>query len=186
MIKVLTQEDINKVEIDEGVVVINMGEATGEVVLGPTRGGATFTATPSIRDIDFDGRRGKTKGLQVKDGEDVKIAIKTLCCSLENLKLAIPNGTTADSSLTPGVFGLIPGTAYLKNVAVVTKMLDGTYTAIKVENAMHEGEFKYECKSKSENEHNLEFVGHYNALATTDETIWNITTSAINPLTGVK
>ena len=59
----LSTSDVNKIQIDEGVVVINYGESD-EKVLGPTRGGAEFTVTPSIRDIEFDGRKGKTCGVR--------------------------------------------------------------------------------------------------------------------------
>lgn len=179
----LSTANVNKIQIDEGVVVVNYGE-TGEKVLGPTRGGAEFTATPSIRDIEFDGRKGKTKGMQVKDGEDVSLKISTLCCSLEYLQLAIPDSTVNASAnaLTPGNFGVISGAAYAKNVAVVTKMLDGTYTILKIKNAMHEGAFTYKGVSKSENEHSLEFLGHYDATSSTEECCWSIETVATNPL----
>ena len=179
----LSTANFNKVQIDEGIVVVNYGE-TGEVILGPTRGGAEFTATPSIRDIEFDGRKGKTKGAQVKDGEDVSLKISTLCCSLENLKLAIPGATINASAneLTPGNFGVVQSNAYLKNVAVVTKMLDGTYTIITVKNAMHEGAFTYKGTPKGENEHSLEFLGHYDYTDSTEECCWSIETSATNPL----
>ena len=181
----LSTDDKKKIQIDEGIVVIDMGEPT-EKVLGPTRGGAEFTATPSIRDIEFDGRKGKSKGMQIKDGEDVSVKIKSLCCSLESLKLAIPGATidTSKKELTPGGFGVIPDTAYLKNVAVITKMLDNTYTIIKVSNPMHEGAFGYKGVQKAENEHNLEFLGHYDPTSSSEENIWKITTSETNPLEG--
>jgi len=180
----LSTNDVNKIQIDEGVVVINYGE-TNEKVLGPTRGGAEFTVTPSIRDIEFDGRKGKTKGMQVKDGEDVSLKISTLCCSLDNLKLAIPGATVnaSTNTLTPGNFGVIGSANYLKNVAVVTKMIDGTYTILKVTNAMHEGAFTYKGVSKAENEHSLEFLGHYDATSSTEQCCWSIETSAANPFT---
>lgn len=179
----LSTSDVNKIQIDEGVVVINYGESD-EKVLGPTRGGAEFTATPSIRDIEFDGRKGKTKGMQVKDGEDVSLKISTLCCSLENLKLAIPGATLNGSAnqITPGDFGVVPSGSYLKNVAVVTKMLDGTYTILKVTNAMHEAAFTYKGVSKAENEHSLEFLGHYDATSSTEQCCWSVETSSANPL----
>lgn len=179
----LSTDDKKKIQIDEGIVIVDMGETT-EKILGPTRGGAEFTATPSIRDIEYDGRKGKTKGMQLKDGEDVSVKIKSLCCSLDSLKLAIP-GATVDSTnkkLTPGDFGVIPDTAYLKNVAIVTKMLDGTFTTIKVSNPMHEGAFGYKGVQKAENEHNLEFLGHYDATSSSESTIWEITTSDTNPI----
>ena len=50
----LTHGDIEKIQIDEGIVVINYGLSTQRII-GPTRGGATITITPSIRDIDHDG-----------------------------------------------------------------------------------------------------------------------------------
>lgn len=177
----LTQNDINKIQIDEGIVVLDYGE-TSEKVLAPTRGGAEFTAIPSIRDIEFDGRKGKTVGMQVKDGEDVSLKINTLCCSQENLALAIPGASIDATSrkITPGNFGVIPATAYLKNVAVVTKMIDGTFKILVVKNPMHEGAFGFKASSKSENEHNLEFLGHYNA--TNDESIWYVEESATNPI----
>lgn len=179
----LSTSDINKIQIDEGVVVINYGK-TGERVLGPTRGGAEFTATPSIRDIEFDGRKGKSKGMQIKDGEDVSLKISTLCCSLENLKLAIPGATinSSTNTLTPGNFGRIENSSYLENVAVVTKMLDGTFTILTINNAMHEGGLTYKGTPKGENEHSIEFLGHYDPTSSTEQCCWNIETSQTNPL----
>ncbi len=179
----LTQDQINKIQIDEGVVVINFGEEN-EKILGPTRGGAEFVATPSIRDIEFDGRKGKTAGMQVKDGEDVSLKINTLCCSQENLAMAIPNASPksdTENIIEQGDFGLIKSDNYLKNVAVVTKMLDGTFKILIVKNAMHEGAFNFKTASKSENEHNLEFLGHYNPL-NSNEKIWSVKESATNPI----
>ncbi len=178
----LTQGQIDKIQIDEGIVVIDMGEIS-EKALGPTRGGAELTITPSIRDIEFDGRVGKTKGMQVKDGEDVSLKINTLDCSQETLALAIPNATVDPTTkkITQGNFGLIPSTNYLKNVAVITKTLDGKFKILKVMNPMHEGAFGFKANSKSENEHNLEFLGHYNVL-NAEEKIYIIEDSDTNPL----
>ena len=100
------------------------------------------------------------------------------------MKLAIPGATVNNSTqtLTPGKFGVVVSSAYLKNVVVVTKMLDGTYNILKVKNAMHEGAFGYKGVPKSENEHSLEFLGHYDATDSTEECCWDIETSATNPL----
>ena len=122
--------------------------------------------------------------MQVKDGEDVSLKISTLCCSLDNLKLAIPGATVNGSTnvLTPGNFGVVDSNAYLKNVAVVTKMLDGTYTVLKIKNAMHEGGFTYKGVPKAENEHSLEFLGHYDATNSLEECCWSIEAKATNPI----
>lgn len=176
----LTQGQINKIQIDEGVVVIDYGETT-EKILGPTRGGAEFVATPKIRDIEFDGRKGKTAGMQVKDEEDVSLKIATLDCSQENLSLAIPGSEVVTGKIEQAEFGVIPLTAYLKNVAIITKMLDGTFKILIMKKPMHEGAFTFKTVSKSENEHNLEFLGHYNALDS-EEKMWSVEDSATNPL----
>ena len=179
----LTQNDINKIQIDEGVVVKNLGESD-QAVIGPTRGGAELTITPSIRDIEYDGRKGATKGAEVKDGEDAVLKITTICCSQENLALALAGaavGTGTDKKITPSAFGVIPNTAYLKNIAVITKMLDGTFKILKVFNPLHKGAFTFKTAPKAENEHNIEFTAHYDIL---DDTVnlYEITESTTNPL----
>lgn len=180
----LTENNIKKIQIDEGIVVIDLGE-TSEKVLGPTRGGAEVTITPTIRDIEYDGRRGKTKGLQVKDGEDVSCKIITLDCSQETLLLAIPNAeiTASDSTkkIEQGDFGVIKDSSYAKNLAVITKTLDGKFKVVKIKNPMHEGAFGFKAVQKAENEHNLELLGHYN-YADSDEKIWSIEDADTNPI----
>lgn len=175
----LTQNNIEKIQIDEGIVILDYGLDT-ERILGPTRGGAEFTATPSIRDIEYDGRKGKTMGLQVKDGEDVALKITTLCCSQENLQLAIPNSVIQSGKIEQGDFGIIKEASYISNVAIVTKMLDDTFKILLIKNAMHEGPFNFKAASKSENEHNLELLAHYNPFS--DEKIWSVEDSNENPI----
>ena len=82
MLKVFTENDTKKIQIDEGIVVLNLGK-DNELILGPTRGGVEMTITPEIRDIEFDGKRGKTAGMQVIDGEDATIKVCLLYTSPE-------------------------------------------------------------------------------------------------------
>ena len=182
MLKRLVKNDIDKIQIDEGIVVVNYKEEN-QKILGPTRGGAECIITPSIRDIEFDGRRGKTKGLQVKDGEDAELKVSTLCCSQENLKLALHGYKSATASLEQDEeagFGLIKDDEYVKNVAVVTMMLDGTFKVLIIKNAMHEGAFSFKANSKAENEHALDFFAHYDPI--NGGSIWKIEDEATNPL----
>ena len=46
----LTQQEIEKIQIDEGVVILDYGEQT-ERVLAPCRGGGEFTATARLREL---------------------------------------------------------------------------------------------------------------------------------------
>ena len=177
----LTQGQTEKIQIDEGIVVFNLGEQD-ELVLGPTRGGAEFTATPSIRDIEYDGRVGKTKGLQVKDAEDVSLKIKTLNCSQETLKKAIPNSSIDNNGvLSQGDFGVIASGNYIGKVSVITKTLDNKFKVLTMKNAMHEGPFGFKAVQKAENELNLEFIGHYD-YTDPDDKIWNIKDADTNPI----
>lgn len=176
----LTEGQTKKIQIDEGIVVLNLGEQN-ETILGPCRGGAEFKATPSIRDIEYDGRKGKTMGLQVKDGEDVSLTINTLNCSQENLAMAIPNAVVDNSNkISQGGFGVITASNYIPTVSVITKTLDGKFKVLTVKNAMHEGEFGFKAVQKAENEHNLEFIGHYDYA--NDDPIWSIEDSDTNPI----
>lgn len=178
----LTEGQTQKIQIDEGIVVLNLGEET-EKILGPTRGGAEFTATPSIRDIEYDGRRGKTAGLQIKDGEDVTLKVITLDCSQETLALAIPNAKLeeATNKIEQGNFGLIAKSSYIPKISVITMTLDGKFKVLTLKNALHEGAFTFKAVPKAENEHNLELIGHYDYL-NPDDKIWSVEDSETNPI----
>lgn len=178
----LTEGQTQKIQIDEGIVVLNLGEET-EKILGPTRGGAEFTATPSIRDIEYDGRRGKTAGLQIKDGEDVTLKVITLDCSQETLALAIPNAKLEEvtNKIEQGNFGLIAKSSYIPKISVITMTLDGKFKVLTLKNALHEGAFTFKAVPKAENEHNLELIGHYDYL-NPDDKIWSIEDSETNPI----
>lgn len=182
MLRVFTENDVKKIQIDEGIVVLNLGKEN-EKVLGPTRGGVEMTITPSIRDIEFDGRRGKTLGMQVIDEEDASVKVNLLCCSQEMLEHALPNATIDATTkvITQGSFGVIPKEKYIETIDVITKMLDGTYKILKFFYGLHEGAFSYKATPKGENEHNLEFIPHY----TIDDSskLYKIEDSATFPLT---
>lgn len=94
MITNLTTKQIESIQIDEGVIFLNYGE-TDERLLAPTRGGGEFAATVTVRDIEFDGRHGKTTGTQVIEEQGASLKVTTLCMSQENLALAIPTCTIA-------------------------------------------------------------------------------------------
>ena len=178
----LTEGQTQKIQIDEGIVVLNLGEET-EKILGPTRGGAELTPTPSIRDIEYDGRRGKTAGLQIKDGEDVTLKVITLDCSQETLALAIPNAKLEEETkkIEQGKFGLIAKSSYIPKISVITMTLDGKFKVLTLKNALHEGAFTFKAVPKAENEHNLELIGHYDYL-NPDDKIWSIEDSETNPI----
>ena len=177
MAKNLTTQQIEKIQIDEGLIYLNFGE-TGETKLAPTRGGGEFNATVTIRDVEFDGRAGKTAGMQVIESQSATLKVVCLCMSQEQLQLAIPNcqisGTGSAAIIKNPKTGLIPSSEYLKNVTMFAKLMDGKYKKITIYNAMHEGGFTAKAVQKAEGELSLEFQAHYDATVDLDGDIWEV------------
>lgn len=172
----LTQQQIQKIQIDEGVIYLNYGE-TDERLLAPTRGGGEFNASVTVRDIEFDGRNGKTAGMQAIEEQSATLKVTSICMSQEQLALAIPNcsitGTGSTAVLKNPKTGIIPSTAYLKNVTMFAKLIDGTYKKITIFNAMHESGFTAKAVQKAEGELSLEFNAHYTTDAL-DGDLWEV------------
>ena len=80
----LTKKQIENIKFDEGLVYVNFGLET-ERMLGPTRGGSTFNATATIRDIEYDGRQGPTKNMQVIESQEALLKVLS-----EREKLLLP------------------------------------------------------------------------------------------------
>lgn len=93
----LTQEQIENIVIDTGVVYVNYGEI-GERILAPVRGGNQFLVERTIRDIEFDGRRGKTKGMRRIVEENAKLVVGIMDLSMDNIALALSGATYANAN----------------------------------------------------------------------------------------
>ena len=161
MITNLTTKQIESIQIDEGVIFLNYGE-TDERLLAPTRGGGEFAATVTVRDIEFDGRHGKTTGTQVIE-ENLALAIPTCTIAADDGK-TIKNPTT----------GVIGADKYLKNVTMFAKTIGGKYKKIAIYNAMHETGFNVKAVQKAEGELALEFLAHYKH-SDLDGDLWAVT-----------
>lgn len=163
MVTNLTKKQIENIQIDESLIFLNYGE-TDERFLAPTRGGGEFSATVTVRDIEFDGRSGKTAGTQVIEEQAASIKVTTLCMSQENLALAVPgskisaeNGHAVENPAS----GVIPLESYLKNVTMFAKLIGGGFKKITIKNAMHETGFTSKAVQKAEGELAYEFIAHY-------------------------
>ncbi len=189
----LTQQQVENIQIDHGIVYINYGE-TDQKMLGPTRGGGQFQVTKNIRDIEFDGRKGKTKGLQVVDEIDAQLTVTHLDASLETLQLAMPYAKYDETGkkITCGndSVGIIPEEAYLKNVTMFAKVVGGGYKKITLYNAMSEADFTLTAAPKAEGEMPLEVYAHWDAYDDTAllyeiEDVPSIATGDVEPPTVV-
>lgn len=163
MVTNLTKQQIESIQIDESVIFLDYGEDT-EQFLAPTRGGGEFAATVTVRDIEFDGRRGKTAGAQVIEEQGASIKVTTLCMSQENLARAIPSCVVEDDegkTIKNPKTGVIPLSAYLKNITMFAKLISGKYKKITIYNPMHETGFTAKAVQKAEGELAFEFLAHY-------------------------
>ena len=160
----LTKEQIENIQIDYGLVYINYGE-TGGRQLAPTRGGGTFSVTKNIREIEYDGRKGKTKGMQVVDEINATLSVPLLCASMDNLSLAMPWATYANGKLSAKStdLGVIKDSAYLSNITMFAKVIGGGYKKITLYNAMAENDFSLAAAPKAEGVIQLEVSAHWDA-----------------------
>jgi hypothetical protein len=160
--ELLTQEQIENIQIDYGLIYVNFG-GVGEALLGPTKGGGTFDVKASRRDIEFDGMKGKSKGMQVIDDINATLAVTHLDASMDTLAKAMPFATLNAGVLTcgGGAIGVIPNSAYLSNVTMFAKTIGGGYKKITLYNAMNEKDFSLACAPKKEGEIGLEIAAHW-------------------------
>lgn len=164
----LTQQQLESIQIDYGIVFVNYGEVD-QKQLGPTRGGGTFSATKNIREIEFDGRKGKTKGAQVVDEINAMLSVTHLDTTMATLALAMPYATLAGDSITckSSDVGVLGSESYLKNVTMFAKTVKGEYKKITLYNAMSENDFSLSAAPKAEGTIALEIYAHWDA---TDDT----------------
>lgn len=163
MVTNLTTKQIESIQIDEGVVFLDYGEDT-ERFLAPTRGGGEFSATATVRDIEFDGRHGKTAGTQVIEEQAASLKVTTLDMSQENLILALPFCTIVSpdgKAIKNPPTGIIPESAYLKNATMFAKTVGGKYKKITIYKPMHETGLTIKAVQKAEGELALELLAHY-------------------------
>lgn len=163
-----TAAQLAEIQIDYGLVYIDYGEA-GERLLGPTRGGATFEATQEIRDIEFDGRNGKTKDMQHIDFINAMLTVASLATSEDDLAVMVPwlteSGLAGSKIYTagPDLIGMVPSADYLTNVTVFGKKTGGDYVKITLYHAMNEAPFNIAAVPKGEGIVNLEIHAHWEA-----------------------
>ena len=164
-----TKTQIENIQIDHGIVYKDYGEVTEELI-GPTKGGATFDVTKVIREIEFDGSKGKTKGAQVVETIDAMLSIASLNSSMDVVALALPFATYADSIVTAedANVGIIDDSAYQTNITMFAKLISGEYKKITLYNAMSESDFSLAAIPKGEGIIALEINAHWNI---TDDTV---------------
>lgn len=160
------KEDVENIQIDHGILFKNYGLAT-QKLLTPIRGGTTFKVERTIRQIEFDGQGGKTKGTEVIDDENATISAKTINASLESFAMALPGANvTKDTSgnitkIESSDLGLISDENYEDNITIFGKTLKGDYLKITIFDAMADNGLEFAAVQKAEGEIQLDFAAHH-------------------------
>lgn len=154
------KEKVEKIQINEGIIYLDFGE-TSQKLLAPCRGGGEFTVERNIRDIDFDGKQGKTMGTRIIDEENANLKVTVLDISIETIKLALPGTTATATKISNKENGLIATTDYLKNVTMFAQVVGGGYKKITLYNAMADAGLKIAATPKSEGTIEMSFAAHW-------------------------
>ena len=160
--------DVENIQIDHGIIFRNYG-LESQKLLAPIRGGSTFKVERTIRQIEFDGQGGKTKGTEVLDDENATISAKTLNASLDTIAMALPGAkitkkeddTKEITKIESSDLGLITDENYLDNITVFCKTLKGDYLKISIYDAMADNGLEFSAVQKAEGEIQLDFAAHH-------------------------
>lgn len=166
----ITNEQIEKVVIDSGVVYVNYG-LPNERLLAPCRGDNTFDAEREIREIPVNGTRGKTKGLRRQTTENAKLTLNLMDLSLQNLQIALPGSKLELNKLSNG--WKISSSDYLSNVVLIGTTLDDKYRKITLYNALMDEALSFAMTDKDESVVELTLSAHYDP-EDADNKLWDI------------
>ncbi|MGO4887067.1 hypothetical protein ACJ2A9_04855 [Anaerobacillus sp. MEB173] len=163
MFSKLKKEQVENIQIDHGLVFVNYG-TDSQRQLGPTKGGCSFTASKVIRDIDFDGSMGKTKGLQVIEEMGAMLSFAIMDTSLSTLAVGLPDAEYDETLkiIKNGQGGVIPTSKYLENITMFAKTAGGKYKKITLFNALNESDLVLSTAPKAEGEIPFEVNAHWN------------------------
>ncbi|CAK7001931.1 hypothetical protein [Tissierella sp.] len=171
-----TQKTSENLLLDAGAFFVNYeidtdtfeSAVTAGKLLGATRGGGQFNATPEIRTIEVDGVKGKAKGLQVIDAWDVSLSANVLEVTKEGLARALVASEVDDK--TNEKYDIIKAknyielTDYIDNITWVGKK-SGTLepVIIQVYNVINISGLGLQTQDKNEAVIAMTFTGHYDA-----------------------
>lgn len=163
----ITKEQVENIQLDHGIMFKNYGLET-QALLAPLRGGTTFTVERTYRNIEFDGTRGKTKGLTTLDDENATLTAKTLNASLETFADKLPGAKITRDEETKKIIkieasemGILPDEAYIENITVFGQKISGEFVKITITNAMDENGLEFAAVQKAEGEVELAYSAHH-------------------------
>lgn len=149
-----------------------LGDTTEATMLGASEGGGEFNANRDIKEMDYDGAPGRTKGMRRREpgGVNPEFSIDLLEFTEENLKLAIAGsqvndveaeGTGEITDVVEITGGEITVDAYIDNIVFIGKRADGKPIIFEVRNCLAEGDFAVDTDSGEEAPVSITFQAHF-------------------------
>lgn len=136
-------------------------------LIGATAGGGSFSAVPTIRNIEVDGIKGATMGFVTIDEWTVNLTANLKELTVNNLKMALATGKSA-SSTSPANYTKITAsneladTDYMDNLTWVGRMSgSATPIIIVVKNALCTNGLTLTTADKAEGVVAVTVTGHY-------------------------
>lgn len=140
-------------------------KAAGKL-LGATQGGGSFSAVPTMRDIEVDGVKGSAKGLSVLDTWEVMMSMNLLELNKENIAAALVTGTITEEDFYDKIEAgnYICDENYIENITFVGR-ISGTQKPmiIQIFNAINTNGLSITSADNAEGVVALEFKAHYDA-----------------------
>ena len=145
-------------------------------LLGATRGGGTFVATPTTREPEIDGKRHRTKGLIRYDTWDIRLTGTMVEAYPGNFKRALgpADVSTSGSIDTLTLRTQVTNTDYIDHVQWVTLLGDGTYMVIELDNVINLDGVTFTFQDKNEGTIPFNFAATQGALTGTDNAPFRI------------
>ncbi|WP_424765694.1 hypothetical protein [Paenibacillus sp. sgz302251] len=147
-------------------VEIDTPETASAKLLGATRGGGEFVATPEVRSLEIDGVKGRAKGLTVIDSWDVSILANMLEMSADLMKIALTGGEV--DTIKDTDYDIIKGkntiaiSDYIDNITWIGRLSGNNKPVIiQVLNALSTDGFTLTTEDKNESVIPIRFSGHY-------------------------
>lgn len=128
-------------------------------IIGATRGGSTFTAVPTKRNIEADGLPANTKGFVVIDEWVVTLNTTLIEFKFEALQLALGGGAIIKDDAISANHDVLDEN--YQDVYWIGNKSDGSKIAIQIKNALADGGLNITISDKGEGTYTLNIIGHY-------------------------
>lgn len=170
----LTTNSAKHLQLDAGAFLKDYDVATdtwataSSKIIGATAGGGSFSAVPTIRQIEIDGKKGAVKGFEALDEWTVTLTANVKELTAENIALALAAGTTTAATNPSGGYTKITAgnelsdSNYSTNITWVGRLSGSSDPIIiVVKNALATNGLSLTVADKAEGVISMTITGHY-------------------------